>query len=104
MKSKLRALLLGLAATLSSSAIADTPSVQEAEVAAGAPVNVIYDTDIMSDLDDVLGLAMLHTLHDRHEANLVAVTISTDDKWCASYVDVVNTFYGHPEIPVGIVL
>jgi purine nucleosidase len=46
---------------------------------------------------------MLHTLHDRHEVNLLAVTISTDDPWCASYVDLVNTFYGHPEIPVGIV-
>jgi len=69
----------------------------------GAPVNVIFDTDIMSDLDDALALAMLQALHARHEANLVAVTISTDDKWCASYVDLVDTFYGHSDIPVGIV-
>jgi purine nucleosidase len=67
------------------------------------PMNVILDTDIWSDIDDMLALAMLHALHDRHEVNLVAVTISTDDPWCATYVDLVNTFYGHPQIPIGIV-
>lgn len=69
----------------------------------GEPTAVIFDTDIWTDIDDMLALAMLHTLQDRHEANLLAVTISTDDPWCASYVDLVNTFYGHPQIPVGIV-
>jgi len=68
-----------------------------------APINVIFDTDIWSDIDDALALAMVHALHDRHEINLVAVTVSTEEKWCASYVDLVNTFYGHPTIPVGIV-
>ena len=67
------------------------------------PIGVIFDTDIWSDIDDMLALAMLHALHDRHEVNLLAVTISTDDPWCASYVNLVNTFYGHPNIPVGIV-
>jgi len=38
---------------------------------------VIFDTDIWSDIDDALALAMLHALHDRHEINLAAVTIST---------------------------
>jgi inosine-uridine nucleoside N-ribohydrolase len=68
-----------------------------------APINVIFDTDIWSDIDDMLALAMLHTLQDRRELNLVAVTISSDDKWCAPYVDLVNTFYGHEQIPIGIV-
>jgi len=67
------------------------------------PVNVIFDTDIWSDIDDMLALAMLNTLQDRHEVNLLAVTISTDDPWCATYVDLVDTFYGHSQIPIGIV-
>jgi purine nucleosidase len=67
------------------------------------PTGIIFDTDIWSDIDDMLALAMLHALHDRHEIDLLAVTISTDDPWCASYVDLVNTFYGHPQIPIGIV-
>jgi inosine-uridine nucleoside N-ribohydrolase len=67
------------------------------------PVNVIFDTDMWSDIDDALALAMLHALQDRHEINLVAVTVSTDEKWCASYVDLIDTFYGHPNVPIGVV-
>jgi inosine-uridine nucleoside N-ribohydrolase len=68
-----------------------------------APVNVVFDTDIWSDIDDALALAMLHALQDRHEINLVAVSVSTGEKWCASYVDIINTFYGHPQVPIGLV-
>jgi inosine-uridine nucleoside N-ribohydrolase len=67
------------------------------------PVNVIFDTDMWSDIDDALALAMLHALQDRHEINLIAVTVSTDQKWCASYVDLLDTFYGHPNVPIGVV-
>jgi len=86
--------------------LADTGHTIEASPPAApvkAPINVIFDTDIWSDIDDMLALAMLHALQDRHELNLVAVTVSTDDKWCASYVDLIDTFYGHPQIPIGIV-
>lgn len=68
-----------------------------------APINVIFDTDMWSDIDDAFALAMLHALMDRHEVNLLAVTVSTRDKWCAPYVDLLDTFYGHPAIPIGIV-
>jgi hypothetical protein len=71
--------------------------------ARNAPPNAIFSTDMWGDIDDALALAMLHVLHDRHEVNLVGVTISKDDKWCASYVDLVNTIYRHPDIPVGII-
>ena len=67
------------------------------------PVNVIFDTDMWSDIDDAFALAMLHALQDRHEVNLLAVTVSTQEKWCASYVDLLDTFYGYPSVPVGIV-
>lgn len=65
--------------------------------------SVIFDTDIWADIDDMLALAMLHALQDRGEVKLLAVTISTDNPWCASYVDLINTFYGHSDIPIGIV-
>lgn len=67
------------------------------------PISVIFDTDMWSDIDDMLALAMLHSLQDRGEVKLLAVTISTDNPWCASYVDLVDAFYGHPDVPVGIV-
>jgi inosine-uridine nucleoside N-ribohydrolase len=68
-----------------------------------APVRVIFDTDMGNDVDDALALAMLHAFESRHEASLLAVTVTKDNKWAAPYIDLVDTFYGHPEIPVGTV-
>jgi len=68
----------------------------------GVP-NVIFSTDMWGDIDDALALAMLNALQDRHEIKLVGITVSNDDKWCAPYIDLVDTFYGHPDIPVGMV-
>lgn len=67
------------------------------------PVKLIFDTDIGNDIDDALALAMLHNFVDRGEVDLLAVTISKDNPWAAVYVDVVNHFYGHPNIPIGVV-
>lgn len=70
--------------------------------AAQAP-NVIFDTDMWSDIDDALALAMLHALESRGEIKLVAVTVNMEEPWCASYVDALDTFYGRPGIAVGLV-
>jgi purine nucleosidase len=72
-------------------------------VSAQNPTSIIFDTDMGNDVDDALALAMLHAFQDRHEVRLLAVTITKDNKWAAPYVDVVNTFYGRPEIPIGMV-
>ncbi|MDF1739069.1 MAG: nucleoside hydrolase [Verrucomicrobiales bacterium] len=66
------------------------------------PVPVIFDTDITGDVDDVLALAMLHTLADRGQCEILAVTISKENELAAPFVDAVNTFYGRPDIPIGI--
>jgi inosine-uridine nucleoside N-ribohydrolase len=72
--------------------------------AAGAePVKLIYDTDMGNDVDDALALAMIHTLQNRGECELLAVTITKDNAECAPYIDAVNTFYGRGDIPIGIV-
>lgn len=67
------------------------------------PVNVIFDTDVCLDADDGMALAIVHALHARHEAKLVAVTVGLDERWCAPYVDVLNTFYGRPNISIGTI-
>lgn len=79
------------------------PTVPVAAQTAHAPTLVVFDTDMWGDIDDVLALAMLHSLEDRGEVKLLAITSSTDDNWCASYIDLLDTFYGHPDIPVGLV-
>ena len=72
-------------------------------VSAQAPPNIIFDTDMGNDIDDALALAMLHAFQSRHEANLIAVTVTKDNQWAAPYIDLVDTFYGRPEIPIGMV-
>lgn len=63
---------------------------------------VIFDTDITGDVDDVLALAMCHTLADRGACDLLGVTISKVDPLTASFVDAENTFYGRPDLPIGV--
>jgi len=71
-------------------------------VAFADPVPVIFDTDITGDVDDALALAMLHTLADRGKCEILAVTISKSNPLAAPFVDAVNTFYGRPDIPIGV--
>jgi inosine-uridine nucleoside N-ribohydrolase len=72
-------------------------------IAEARPIPVIFDTDIGNDVDDALALAMLHGLESRGEAHLLAVTITKDNRWAAPFVNLVNTFYGRPRIPIGVV-
>jgi inosine-uridine nucleoside N-ribohydrolase len=68
-----------------------------------APVPLIFDTDMGNDIDDALALAVIHALESRREAQLLAVTITKDNRWSAPFVDAVNHFYGRPSIPIGVV-
>jgi inosine-uridine nucleoside N-ribohydrolase len=66
-------------------------------------VPLIFDTDMGNDVDDALALAVIHALQSRGEARLLAVTITKDSKSAGPYVDLVNTFYGRGDIPIGVV-
>jgi inosine-uridine nucleoside N-ribohydrolase len=79
-----------------------TATVQTAMIGA-EPVRLILDTDIGNDIDDTLALAMIHALENRGEVRLLAVTITKDNRYAAPFVDLMNTFYGRPDIPVGVV-
>ncbi len=70
---------------------------------ADRPVKLIFDTDMGNDIDDALALAIIHDLADRGACELLAVTLSKDNPWAAVYVDVVNHFYGRPDVPIGVV-
>lgn len=70
---------------------------------AADPVSVIFDTDMASDCDDAGALAVLHALADRGEAEILAVVTN---RKCPAGVsgavcDVINTYYGRPEIRIG---
>ncbi len=67
------------------------------------PVKLIFDTDVGNDVDDAMALAMIHALQSRGECELLAVTITKDNPYAAAFIDLMNTFYGRPEIPIGVV-
>lgn len=74
-----------------------------AEVIENKPVAIIFDTDMGNDIDDALALGMLHALADRGECRLLAVTLTKDHADAAPFCDLINAFYGRPEIPVGAI-
>ena len=67
------------------------------------PVQLILDTDMGNDIDDALALAMIHSMVSRAECQLLGVAISKDNAYAPAMVDAINTFYGHGDIPIGMV-
>ena len=71
---------------------------------AAAPVPIIFDTDMASDCDDVAALVVLHVLADRGEATVLATVVNRGDAAgrSASATAAINTFYGRPDLPIGV--
>lgn len=68
-----------------------------------APAKVIFDTDVGDDCDDAGALAMLHALADRGEIEILAVMVSNRVPQAPACADAINTFYGRPDLPLGVV-
>ena len=84
-------------------ALALVAAAPEARTPGDEPVRLIFDTDICGDCDDVLALAMIHSLESRGACRLLAVTVSADHDLAAPFVSAVNTFYGRGRVPIGVV-
>ena len=67
------------------------------------PFPVIFDTDIGNDVDDCLALVILHSFASRGDIRLIAVTITKDNPWAPRLASAINRYYGHPQIPTGVV-
>ena len=72
-------------------------------LAQAEPLKLIFDTDMGNDTDDVMALCMIHALQSRGTVELLAVTVTKDHPQAAAFVDAVNTFYGRPDTPIGVV-
>lgn len=70
--------------------------------AADAPINIIFDTDVDQDCDDIGALYILHGAVQRGEANLLATIGDTSTDAIAPALDAINTWFGRPSIPVGV--
>ena len=67
------------------------------------PARVIFDTDMLTDYDDVGAIAILHALADAGECEILAIVSSTSGNSSVAVCEVVNAWYGRPDIPVGCV-
>jgi pyrimidine-specific ribonucleoside hydrolase len=69
----------------------------------GYPLSVIFDSDFGPDYDDVGAITILHGYADSGYVKILATIASTKHKNVAAALNVFNTYFGRPDIPVGVV-
>jgi inosine-uridine nucleoside N-ribohydrolase len=65
-------------------------------------INIIFDSDMGPDYDDVGAIAILHALADRGEAKILATVASTKYEGVAGVLNLFNTYFKRPNIPIGV--
>lgn len=66
-------------------------------------LRIIFETDIGNDIDDALALDMLYKYMDQGKIDLLAVMLNKCAPAPAEFMDIMGTWYGYSDIPVGIV-
>ncbi|MDR0794295.1 MAG: nucleoside hydrolase [Chitinophagaceae bacterium] len=66
------------------------------------PVKIIFDSDIGPDYDDVGAIAILHAFADHNEAEILATVASNKYSRIASVLNIFNTYFNRPDIPIGV--
>jgi len=66
------------------------------------PVSIIFDSDMGPDYDDVGAITILHALADKGEAKILATMASTKYEGVAAVLNIFNTYFNRPNIPVGV--
>ena len=67
----------------------------------GVPL-VILDTDIGSSTDDLIAMEMLYNYMDEGRCKLLGVVVDRMGDDYAALADVMNTYFGHGSIPMGV--
>jgi pyrimidine-specific ribonucleoside hydrolase len=65
------------------------------------PVKIIFDSDLGPDYDDVGALAFLHAMADSGKAEILATLSSNKHELVAPSIEVINTWFGRPGLPLG---
>lgn len=66
------------------------------------PIPMILDSDFGSSTDDLFALMMIHHYIDEGKVDLKGVVVDREGEKNAALVDIFDTYYGHPDIPVGL--
>lgn len=64
------------------------------------PVNILIETDMGNDIDDALAMDIAYKAMDEGKINILGVGVHKLSPTAADYVDVLNTWYGYPNIPI----
>src|ERR1035437_2033660 len=64
-------------------------------------IKIIFDTDMGPDYDDVGALAFLHAMADSGKVEILATVASNKHELVAPSINVINTYFGRSELPVG---
>ena len=86
------ALLLLISGVVSAHAQFPTPT---------PPVNIILDSDMADDADDVGDQALLWSLANNGKANVLAIVISSTNNYSAPTAKVLANYFGHPNALIG---
>ena len=70
----------------------DTPS--------KTPIKLIVDTDLGNDIDDALALDIVYKAIDNGDAELLGIGNHKLSPTANTYIDILNTWYGYPNIPL----
>ncbi|MFD0713173.1 nucleoside hydrolase [Paenibacillus sp. GCM10027626] len=66
-----------------------------------AAIPVILDTDMGPDCDDAGALAVLLSLANQGEAEILGVMHCTSSPWGSGCISAINTYFGRADIPIG---
>jgi pyrimidine-specific ribonucleoside hydrolase len=63
---------------------------------------IIFDTDMGPDYDDVGAITLLHAFADSGRIKILATIASTKYEGVAAVLNVLNTYFRKPDIPIGV--
>ncbi len=89
-----------IAIALFQSCNSNEKSLKKSELKPQIP-NIIFDTDLGGDFDDVGAMGMLHALADRGEVNILATISCNPSPLVVPCISVINIYFRRPDIPIG---
>ncbi|MDD6254062.1 MAG: nucleoside hydrolase [Bacteroidales bacterium] len=66
-------------------------------------MSVIFETDVGNDVDDALAMDMLYKYAEQGRIEILGISINKNGTAPAEFADIMNTWYGHPDVPVAVV-
>ena len=90
------------AMVLTSCSNEDNPLKPDRQEYTGVPL-VILDADIGSSTDDLFALQMLYRYEEAGRCKLLGVVVDREGEQNAAFTDVMNTCFGHADVPIGLV-